>query len=363
MPEVISTSFHRRENKDTKSINGIMNTTIVLLLLSLQVYRAAAFGLTVNGSKTRLVPYVAKRFPITHLYSTGDDEDDDSSTSDEGASLAADFFKALESRNIQLGEDDFIDDDEDNDEDEDDDEDDDEVTDGTTNESDDDTEEDEDAEEINIPDGALKAFTNFDEDAGNVTLTNEDVYSALKERAFESAGAFIDLVGAVGEEDESDDGEEGDSESKPYVTPETVPDSSLTAGEVVTTVLDALRNNDTPRNDRGIEVLFGYSSPGSIISQAVEDEGMTPSEYGEFLKEDNEYHVLFEHTEVIIDKGDYSFDQKKSFFTARLRIGDGPMDFTGVNFILSTSGNEEDDCWLVDSLLIRPEGMRRRRRR
>jgi len=338
-----------------------MNATIVVLLFSLQVYRAAAFGLT---ERSGLVPYVRQHLLITRLHSTGTpegdgDQDDDSSTSDEGASLAADFFKALESRNIELSENDFFDEDEDGD----DEDDDDEATEySTTNYSDDDKEEDEDVEEINIPDGALKAFTDFDENASNVTLTNEDVYSALKERVFESAGAFIDLVGA-GNEDESDDGEEGETDSKLYATPQTVPDSSLTAGEVVTTVLDALRHNDTPKNDRGIEVLFGYSSSGSIISQAILIEGMTPSEYGEFLKEDIEYEVLFEHTEVIIDKGDYSFDRKKSFFTARLRIGDGPLDFTGVNFILSTSGDEEDDCWLVDSLLIRPEGMRRRRRR
>lgn len=342
-----------------------MNATIIVFFFSLQVYRAAAFGLTDRGSKSGLVPYVRQHFPITRLYSTGtpgDDgnQDEDSSTSDEGASLAADFFKALESRNIQLSENDFLDEDDDDD----DEEDYDEATEySTANDSDDYKEEDEDVEEINIPDGALKAFADFDENAGNVTLTNEDVYSALKERVFESAGAFIDLVGATGNEDESDDGEENENESKPYVTPQTVPDSSLTAGEVVTTVLDALRHNDIPTKNRGIEVLFGYSSPGSIISQAIEIEGMTPSEYGEFLKEDNEYQVLFEHTEVIIDKGDYSFDKKKSFFTARLRIGDGPLDFTGVNFILSTSGNDEDDCWLVDSMLIRPEGMRRRRRR
>jgi len=343
-----------------------MNTTFVIVLLFLTVYRAEAFGLTVHDSKSRLMPYVTKHFPITRLYSRGTpegdgDKNDDPSSSEEGASLAADFFKALESRNIQLDEDDFLDEDEDDDDNDDEEYDDDE--DGTTIESDNDKEDDDDIEEINIPDGALKAFTDFDEDAGNVTLTNEDVYSALKERVFESAGAFIDLVGAAGDEDESDDGEEGETESKPYATPETVPDSSLTAGEVVTTVLDSLRNNDTPTNNRGIEVLFGYSSPGSIISQAIEVEGMTPLEYGEFLKEDIEYHVLFEHTEVIIDKGDYSFDKKKSFFTARLRTGDGPLDFTGVNFILSTSGDEEDDCWLIDSLLIRPEGMRRRRRR
>jgi len=309
-----------------------------------------------------VVPYVTRYIPITHLHSTstpGDnnDQDDDASSSDEGASLAADFFKALENRNIELSDDDFLDDDDDDDDDDEDD----------VQQLDKDTVDEEegydDEEEINIPDGAIKAFTDFDETADDVTVTNEEVYSALKERVLESAGAFIDLVGGADDDDDKDDGEGDSTSPKVYVTPKTVPDNGLTAGEVVTTVLNALCNNDTPTSDRGIEVLFGYSSPGSIISQAIKVEGMTPLEYGEFLKEDIEYQVLFDHTEVIIDKGDYSFDKKKSFFTARLRIGNGPLDFTSVNFILSTNGQEEDDCWLIDSLLIRPEGMRRRRRR
>jgi hypothetical protein len=65
----------------------------------------------------------------------------------------------------------------------------------------------------------------------------------------------------------------------------------------------------------------------------------------------------------MIDKGKYAFDGKKAFFTARLRVGPGPMDFTSCNFILTSEGAGEDSCWLVDSILIRPESMRRRRRK
>jgi hypothetical protein len=172
----------------------------------------------------------------------------------------------------------------------------------------------------------------------------------------ETAGGFVELLSGADEEDGEDE------KPKVYQPPTTVPDSSLTAGEVVMIVLEALNHNDVPSLDRGVEVLFGYSSPGSAISQSIDIEGMTPSEYSLFLKEEYEYKILFNHNEVIIDKGDYSFDQKKAFFTARLQSTDS-TDFTSVNFILSTEGVEEDDCWLIDSLLIRPEGMRRRRRR
>jgi len=337
-----------------------MMTPIFYLIFSLQLNRSRAFGLTHCSAS---VPYVSKCTPRTHLYSNAprDDEDISSEDNEEGVSLAADFFKALQERNIELSEDDFLDEDHEDDEEDYDEMDDEESK--VSSELNEDDEEDEEDEEVNIPEGAVNAFVDYDEKAANVSLTNEQVYSELKERVLESAGSFIDLVGGAADDDDDDSGDDKQKQ-KEYVPPKTVPDSLLTAGEVVTTVLDALLHNDVPHKDRGIEILFAYSSPGSAILQAIEVEGMTPSEYGEFLKdEENEYRVLFDHMEVIIDKGDYSFDNKKAFFTAKLRVGGGPLDFTNVNFILSTSGTEEDDCWLIDTLLIRPEGMRRRRRR
>jgi len=296
---------------------------------------------------------------------TDDDDGDDSndkvpkddvSADEDGQNLASDFFKTLQSRNIRLEDDDMLLDDDEEDEDDDDDDDEDEE------------------EEINFPQGAINAMTGFDTGgvgdlAGNVTLTNKQVYDELKERVLESAGAFVELVGGVSDDDDDDDDddEEGGAASatkKEYKTPTKVPDPELTAGEVVTTVLDALLHNDVPTPNRGVEVLFGYSSPGSAVMSAVRDEGMTAEEYADFLMDqESEYKVLFQNEGVVIDKGDYSFDRKKAFYNARLRVGPGPLDFVSVNFILSTNGNEEDDCWLIDSMLIRPEKMRRRRRR
>ena len=324
----------------------------VLLLICIQENESSAFVPTAKTrvsksgcSSTTFLPLARPSYSASKLFSTNEE---DAASDEEGVSLAADFFKAMKNRNIEFDADDLITDDEDEDE--------------------DDEDEDDEEEEINFPQGAINAFTGYDAGgvgnlAGNVTLTNDQVYSELKERVLESAGAFIDLVGNKGDEDDDDESSEVENKPKVYVTPEKVPDSELTAGDVVTTVLDALLHNDVPRPNRGIEVLFGYSSPGSAISQAIKVEGMTPGEYADFLKEENEYKVLFDHYGVVIDKGDYSFDKKKAFFTARLQNGEGPLDFISVNFILSTEGQEEEDCWLIDSLLIRPEGMRRRRRR
>lgn len=78
---------------------------------------------------------------------------------------------------------------------------------------------------------------------------------------------------------------------------------------------------------------------------------------------ETEYKILFENQGASIDKADYSFDGKKAFFTARLQAGSNPLDSVSVNFILSTTGVDDDSCWLIDSMLIRPQSMRRRRRR
>lgn len=70
-----------------------------------------------------------------------------------------------------------------------------------------------------------------------------------------------------------------------------------------------------------------------------------------------------------IEKGEYSHNGKKGYFTARLQTGALPKDSISCNFILSAEeGNNEDedednDFWLIDSIMIRPQSMRRRRRK
>lgn len=313
------------------SVEGFMVTKTMPLIQQQQQHESVAF------------PRIGFSWSLA---AAADEEDGDSENNEEGKSLAADFFKAIQDRNIQLERDDLLE---------------------AEYEDDDDDEDEDEEEEINFPQGAINAMTGFDSGdvgklAGNVTLTNQQVYSELKERVLESAGAFVELVG--GADDDDDEDEDSDEQKTPYVTPEVVPDSGLTAGEVVTTVLLALLHNDVPHRNRGIEVFFGYSSPGSAVYEMIHIEGMTPDEYAEFLlaEESSEYQILFEHAgDVVIEKGDYSFDRKKAFFTARLN--GGAAGYVNVNFILSTTGHGEDDCWLVDSMLIRPEGMRRRRRR
>jgi len=276
------------------------------------------------------IAFTAPR-PTTLLSSPEDAADEGS-----GADLAAEFFRMAQKKGVGLGADDLLDDEDDEDE--------------------------EDEEEANYPQGAINAFLGYDTGdvgeklSGNISLTNDQLYSEVKERVLDTAGGFVDYVKGAREDEDDED----DAKPKEYKPPTTVPDPELTAGEVVMTVLDALNNNDNPAPNRGVEVLFGYSGPGSSIKQ---EEGLQPAEYKDFLKE-TEYKVLFEHKEVSIDKGDYSYDGKKAFFTARLKVGEGPLDQVPVNFILSsTEGVSDESCWLVDSMLIRPQSMRRRRRK
>lgn len=269
------------------------------------------------------------------------DEEDSQAPDQEGADMAAAFFKMAQSKGIGLDADDIDEDEE---------------------EEDEELEED-DEEEPNIPQGAINAFLGYDTGdvgpklAGNVSLTDDQLYSEVKERVLDTAGGFVDFVKSANADIEDDD--EDDDTPKPYEPPETFPDSELTAGEVVLLVLNVLLHNDEPVKNKGVEILFGYSSPGSSI---MNEEDLTPAEYAEFLKE-TEYKILFDHQGVSIDKGTYSFDGKKGFFTARLLVGPSPLDTISVNFILSTTGKDDDACWLVDSMLIRPQSMRRRRRR
>ncbi len=45
--------------------------------------------------------------------------------------------------------------------------------------------------------------------------------------------------------------------------PQTEPDPSLSPRDVVSIQIEALRNNDTPYENRGIEVTFNFASPAN----------------------------------------------------------------------------------------------------
>jgi hypothetical protein len=276
---------------------------------------------------------------------TGDDDDGD------GDDLTASFFKAVKERGIEQVS---IDDEEEEDEDEDD--------------EDNAPVLEDDNEPRNIPQSEVNRFIGRDEGkvgklAGNVTFTNRELYGTLKERVLESPAAFSNLVGGT---DDDDDEMDNDNDDVPnvYRPPKTVPDSGLTAGEVVTTVLEALNHNDEPEENAGVRLLYEYSSPSSALRDP--ERALSVEEYADFLQT-TEYSILLRHgPRVTVEKAEYAFDRKKSFFTVRLLPADSVDDrrqAVFVNFILSTKGSDEDDCWMIDSIIIRSDGIRRRGRR
>ncbi|KAL7537317.1 hypothetical protein ACHAWF_005728 [Thalassiosira exigua] len=212
-------------------------------------------------------------------------------------------------------------------------------------------------EELDDDDDAI--LREYNVAGGEGSLTDGQIYDEVKDRVLESAGAFVELTKGA---EEGGDMPEG--EGAVYKPPTNVPDSGLTAGEVVELVLSALRNNDVPTPDYGVQVLFGYSGPDSQITEQVESEGLTPAQYRAFLTSSEDNLALFDHVDAIIDKADFSPDRLKGYFTARLMRGTGSAkDDVSVNFILSATGKDDDDCWMIDSMLIRPSKLRRRRRR
>jgi hypothetical protein len=107
-------------------------------------------------------------------------------------------------------------------------------------ETEDDDDEDGDEEEMNYPQCAINAFLGYDTGdvgeklAGNVSLTKYQLYSEVRDRVLDTAGGFVDLVSRP---DDDDDSEEDDGKPKEHKPPTVVPDSDLTAGEVVLQVL------------------------------------------------------------------------------------------------------------------------------
>ena len=169
---------------------------------------------------------------------------------EEGANLAAQFFKALSDRNISL---DLDDDDDDDDEDYEDD--------SNSSNNNNNTNDDEEDENADDDDAILREYdvpvTSSTEDGITMgELTDTQIYDEMKDRVLESAGAFVELASVsmvgVGDDDDYDDEDDdgalvmvggrgenlgidakGGGDGMYYRPPTIVPDSGLTAGEVV----------------------------------------------------------------------------------------------------------------------------------
>jgi hypothetical protein len=100
-------------------------------------------------------------------------------------------------------------------------------------------------------------------DGIRTTLTNDQIYRDVKERALDAAGGFVYFVKGALEDEDNDENDDDELPAAPkvYQPPSATPDHKLSAGEVVEIVLEALRPHlDNPTPLYGMDVLFGYLS-------------------------------------------------------------------------------------------------------
>lgn len=150
------------------------------------------------------------------MSSDGGSERGDNSTDEEGADLAAQFFQAMKDRNISFEGDEVeyadLEDDEF------------ESSDSSSESASYDV-----GGDIDDSDDAILREYDVSMTGEGASLTNEQIYDEMKDRVFESAGAFVELTKGVAEDGDYDDS----SAAMVYNPPVKVPDSGLTAGEVV----------------------------------------------------------------------------------------------------------------------------------
>ncbi len=122
--------------------------------------------------------------------------------------------------------------------------------------------------------------------------------------------------------------------------PQTQPDPSLSPQDVVSIQIEALRNNDTPYEDRGIEVTFEFASPTNkrMTGPLERFKAMVRNPvYGPMIN-----HRSAEYENVRVE-GDFAQ------VDAILRTTDG--QYLGYRFMLSRQhGNEYEGSWMSDAV-------------
>ena len=122
--------------------------------------------------------------------------------------------------------------------------------------------------------------------------------------------------------------------------PQTEPDPSLSPQDVVSIQIEALRNNDTPYEDRGIEVTFNFASPTNkrVTGPLERFKVMVRNPvYGPMIN-----HRSAEYENVRVE-GDFAQ------VDAILQSKDG--QYSGYRFMLSRQhGNEYEGSWMTDAV-------------
>ena len=123
--------------------------------------------------------------------------------------------------------------------------------------------------------------------------------------------------------------------------PQTEPDPSLSPQDVVSIQIEALRNNDIPYADRGIEVTFNFASPANKRVTG-------PLDRFKVMVRNPNYGPMINHRsaryENLMVEGDF----------ARMDVilNSKKGDYLGYRFILSRQhGNEYEGSWMTDAVI------------
>jgi len=123
--------------------------------------------------------------------------------------------------------------------------------------------------------------------------------------------------------------------------PLTEPDPSLSPQDVVSIQIEALRNNDIPYEDRGIEVTFNFASPAN--------KRMTgPLERFKVMVLDPIYGPMINHRnakyENIMVEGEIA--------RVDVILNSKEGEYLGYRFILSRQhGNQYEGSWMTDAVI------------
>ena len=123
--------------------------------------------------------------------------------------------------------------------------------------------------------------------------------------------------------------------------PQTEPDPSLSPQDVVSIQIEALRNNDIPYEDRGIEVTFNFASPAN--------KRMTgPLERFKVMVRSPTYGPMIDHRSAKFEKLVVEGNSARIDVILTSREG----VYLGYRFFLSRQrGNRYEGSWMTDAVI------------
>ncbi len=121
----------------------------------------------------------------------------------------------------------------------------------------------------------------------------------------------------------------------------TEPDPSLSPQDVVSIQIEALQNNDTPYENRGLEVTFNFASPANKLMTG-------PLERFKMMVRNPIYGPMINHRRAKYEN--LKAEGKSAQIDVILNSREG--EYLGYRFILSRQhGNQYEGSWMTDAVI------------